>query len=185
MARLEQDREDLIREATALVDRCELIVACRSDRANSGSSSAAAVDEDEAWVVGVRAGGAVSLYFGPGRVYHFNAAGELRRAYVGGRLWKAEGGKLVGLERRRGAGNGAGSVELVRSEMGEAETREWMDELESWLVRLTAEWESGGRRVSREVVRAGGEGGMLSWWLGWQAGRAGRIVVASRPHVEG
>src|SRR5262245_37512289 len=85
MARHEQDREDLIREATALIDRCELVDLSGGDP----------------WVVGVRAGGAVSIYLGSDPVYHFNSAGQLRRAFVDGELWTAERGRLVRLARRR------------------------------------------------------------------------------------
>ena len=73
MARNQSDREDLLREATALVERAELRI--------SGWS--------EPVVVGFRRGGGASLFFGGKEVYQFNAGGELRRAFVAGRLIKA------------------------------------------------------------------------------------------------
>lgn len=85
MARHESDREDILREATALVVRAELIVP----------------GEAEPVVVGFRTGGAASVFFGGDPVYQFNAAGELRRAYVGGLLYKADHGRLVELTRDR------------------------------------------------------------------------------------
>jgi hypothetical protein len=87
MAREESDREDLLREATALVERVEL----------------RAADEPEPIVAGFRRGGALSLFFGADPVFQFNAAGELRRAFRDGRLLKAERGRLVELTRVRTA----------------------------------------------------------------------------------
>ncbi len=81
MARDEQDREDLLREATALVERVEL----------------APTDNEagEHIVIGFRAGGAASVYFGGDTAYHFNSDGELRRAYADGLLYKADIGRLT------------------------------------------------------------------------------------------
>jgi len=98
MARQESDREDLLREATALVERIEF---------------APVADEGEHVVVGFRRDGAASIYFGADPAYHFNAAGELRRAYCDGLLIKAEQGRLVSLERVRQGGE----VQLLRREM--------------------------------------------------------------------
>src|SRR5258705_63721 len=61
MARQESDREDLLREATALVQRVELVVA----------------GYDEPVVCGFRRGGSVSLVFGGEPVYQFNTANQL------------------------------------------------------------------------------------------------------------
>ena len=72
------NREDLLREATALVERIELVP--HRDRQ---------FDASEPIVVGFRADGALSIFFGDDPVYQFNAAGELRRAYCDGLLFKA------------------------------------------------------------------------------------------------
>jgi hypothetical protein len=85
MAREEEDREDLLREATALVERIELRLP----------------DEPETVVVGFRRNGSMSVFFGADPVFQFNTIGELRRAYVGGKLYKAESGVLVELTRIR------------------------------------------------------------------------------------
>jgi hypothetical protein len=87
MARQETDREDLLREATALVERIEL--------APPGGTEA------EHIVAGFRRQGAWSVYFGADPAYHFNPAGELRRAYIDGLLYKAQDRRLVALERVR------------------------------------------------------------------------------------
>ena len=52
-------------------------------------------------VAGFRADGAFSIFFGEDPVYHFNADGELRRAYHDGLLIKAVDGRLVSLRRER------------------------------------------------------------------------------------
>jgi hypothetical protein len=87
MAREESDREDLLRDATALVERIEF--------APTGTSDGAHV------FAGFRADGALSIYFGADPVYHFNSGGELRRAFCDGWLIKAEAGRLVAMERKR------------------------------------------------------------------------------------
>lgn len=85
MARHELDREDLLAEATALVERVEILVA----------ASWASV------VVGFRRDGSPSVYFDADPVFQFHRSGELRRAFVKGRLLKADRGRLVALVRHR------------------------------------------------------------------------------------
>jgi len=94
MAREESRREDLFREATALIERIEL-----APRENESLSAAGHAGEHV--VAGFRRDGALSIFFGEDPVYQFNAAGELRRAYVGGRMLKAVGGHFASLERVR------------------------------------------------------------------------------------
>jgi len=101
MAREESSRENLLGEATALVERIEL--------RRQGS--------DEHVVAGFRRDGALSVFFGEDPVYQFNAAGELRRAYCDGLLFKAVRGRLVSLNRVRQQDQ----VQLVRHDLSEAE----------------------------------------------------------------
>ena len=89
MARDAQDREDLLRDATAFVPRVQL-------RIFSG-------EESEEVFVGFRAQGAASIYFDQDPVFHFNSSGELRRAFVDEVLIKAERGQLVALRAERSA----------------------------------------------------------------------------------
>jgi hypothetical protein len=109
MARDEHDREDLLAEATALVERAELLIA----------------SETEPVVVGFRRDGSASAYFGVEAAYHFNAAGELRRAFARGLLYKADKRRLVSLKRERVPGE----VQLVRHELTDEEAREFLSEL--------------------------------------------------------
>ena len=101
MAKEESDREDLLRDATALVERIEF--------AQSGAG------EGEHIFAGFRADGAMSIYFGADPVYHFNSDCELRRAYCDGWLIKAESGRLIAMERRRQEHE----VQLVRRELSD------------------------------------------------------------------
>src|SRR5688572_18570527 len=65
MARQEQDREDILREATALVERVELLIP----------------EFPEPIVAGFRRDGSASFFFGADPVLQFNAQGKLRRAF--------------------------------------------------------------------------------------------------------
>jgi len=87
MARAPQEREDLLRDATALVDRVELQV---------GAAKNSAIV-----FAGFRVGGAASFYFDQDPVYHFNNDHKLRRAHVDNELIKAEQGRLVALRRQQ------------------------------------------------------------------------------------
>ena len=85
MARQEIQREDLLREATALVERVELRIP----------------DQPEAIVAGFRRDGSASFFFGESPVYQFNSRRELRRGFKDGLLYKAEKGRLVEMRRER------------------------------------------------------------------------------------
>src|SRR2546421_10418921 len=101
MVRRESDREDLLREATALVERAEIRTP----------------GEHEPIVVGFRRDGSASFFFGAHPVYQFNSAGEFRRGYIGGLLYKAERGRLIALRRERSDAE----VALVRTELNDDE----------------------------------------------------------------
>jgi hypothetical protein len=115
MARDETNREDLLREATALVERIELV------------PSGATIDEHI--VAGFRRNGALSIFFGEDPVYQFNAEGDLRRAYSDGKLLKAEGGCLWALQRVRTQNE----VQLLRHELNEADLAQLRAEMASRL----------------------------------------------------
>lgn len=131
MARQEQDREDLLREATALVERVELKVA----------------GEPDAVTAGFRRDGAASVYFGPDPVYQFNRAGELRRAFRNGKLLKADAGALVELTRTRSPT----ATTLVRRDLDAAETAQLLEEMRARLERLSAALRRGEYRVIGHV----------------------------------
>lgn len=97
MARQESDREDLMREATALVRRIELHVP----------------GQPEPVVCGFHTDGRLSIYFGADPVYHFDVAGRLRRAFAAGQLFRTQGTTLARLTRVRQAGH----TELQRHDL--------------------------------------------------------------------
>jgi hypothetical protein len=127
MARDESSREDLLREATALVERIEL-----RPRATDLSTAASKLI-DQPIVAGFRRDGALSIFFGEDPVYQFNAAGELRRAYCNGKLLKATRGRLAALERTRTEHE----VQLVRHELSCAEEAEFLSRMEDRLRELS------------------------------------------------
>ena len=87
MSRSESDREDLLREATALVERVELSIP----------------GYGESIVVGFRRDGSASFFFGQSPVFQFNSQRELRRAFRDGLLFKTDNGRLVEMRRERTA----------------------------------------------------------------------------------
>lgn len=87
MAKQEVDREDILREATALVNRVELKVLGRAD--------------GDHIVFGFRECGSLAVYFGSEPVYQFNVNQALRRAYHQGCLLKAVDCLLVSMRRER------------------------------------------------------------------------------------
>jgi hypothetical protein len=120
MARDESTREDLLREATALAERIEL--------RHRDDPSATSI------VAGFRANGALSIFFREDPVYQFNAAGELRRAYQQGLLFKAHHGRLASLRRERTAS----AVALVRHELSTMEQDQFLAHMSERLQSFTA-----------------------------------------------
>jgi hypothetical protein len=123
MARNEQDREDLLAEATALVERIELAV--------EGVA--------ESVVIGFRRDGCASIYFGGDPVYHFNSRLELRRGFAAGELYKAEHGRLVSLQRQRTGQE----VQLLRQELDDAAQETFLQQCEQHLTHLRTQLAAG------------------------------------------
>lgn len=114
MARDAHRREDLLRDATALVPRVKLQL------------------PDGVDVFAGFRGDALSVYFGDDPVYHFNAARELRRAHVTGRLIKAELGRLAALTRRETELE----TEMVRADLDDAAGTALLQDAERRLTML-------------------------------------------------
>lgn len=160
MARQESDREDLLREATALVQRVELVVA----------------GYDEPIVCGFRRDGSVSLFFGADPVYQFNTASQLRRAFVAGRIHKAEQGRLVALSRERSTTQ----VSLVRDELSGDEPAAFLTTMQGHLSRLR-EALNGGSFVIQGEVPSGGN--VIGRMLRWLEALPATIEIATRPNA--
>jgi hypothetical protein len=160
MARQESDREDLLREATALVERIELIlVGCA-----------------EPIVCGFRRDGSASFFFGADPVYQFNSIGQLRRAFVAGRLIKAEQGRLVALSRERSEHE----IALVRHELADGESALLVADMGDRLSRLEQALQDGRYSVNGEVPPGANVAGRLLEWL---KNRPPKIEIAAAPNV--
>jgi hypothetical protein len=109
MARHQEDREDILREATAFVERVELEIDGLEDPV----------------VVGFRSASGPAFFFGADPVYQFNSQSQLRRGYRQGQLLKAEAGRLIELRRERTSS----SMNLVRHELDEQQLSEFMRQL--------------------------------------------------------
>lgn len=160
MAREEADREDLLAEATALVERIELTIAGR----------AAPI------VAGFRRDGSLSLYFGSDPVFQFNARGELRRAFVDGLLFKAVHGRLASLRRERTTD----ATNLVRHDLSEEEESRLVERLQSLLRDLDDAFEQGRVNVTGQVPSDVDVIGRVQKWL---QDRGETISIARSPRV--
>jgi hypothetical protein len=161
VARRENAREDLFAEATALVERAELLVP----------------GMPEPIVVGFRNSGAASVYFGQDEAYHFESAGRLRRAYLAGRMYKADRGRLASLDRQRTAAE----VQLVRHDLDAAELDQFLDRMQKRLGELKSAVSAGSVQWLREEP---GGSGAPEKIVGWLAGLSDRIEVARSARVE-
>ncbi len=160
MARQEAHREDLLAEATALVERIEVQLP----------------GQPEPMVVGFRRGGEASIYFGQDMAYHFNGSGQLRRGFRDGELLKADRGRLVGLTRRRTDTE----TQLVRREFDAAATAQFLGELNDRLALLRTALQVGAAEVLRQVPPDGNLRGRVAEWL---ASLPQPIAIARSPRV--
>jgi len=160
VARQEQDREDILKEASALVQRIEIELPDLTDN----------------MIAGFRRDGSASLFVGPDPVFQFNSKHELRRAYQSGLLIKAERGQLVSLQRRRAANQ----VQLLRSELNEAATAELITAAASYLQLLDSHLRNGTFTIHGQVPHDVDVVGRVRKWL---ADRPRSIRVAARPHA--
>jgi hypothetical protein len=101
MAKHEENREDLIREAVALPDRVELSV----------------TGFDEPTTIGFRPNSAMSIFIGQDPVYQFDPDARLRRAFVGGLLYRSQHSTLAMLRRERSETQ----TLLLRTDLDDAE----------------------------------------------------------------
>ena len=163
MAREESDREDLLRNATALVERIEL------------APAEAGFDEAEHVVIGFRSDGAMSIYFGNDAAYHFNSKGQLRRAYYGGRLFKAEHGRLIALERVRTENE----VQLLRHKMLDDEQATF---LAGMLERLRNLMQQCNQNTLVTVGQVPADADVLHQAVSWLS-QMDEVKIAKSPHA--
>lgn len=132
MARQESDREDLIREATALKQRVEWTVP----------------GEPGPVVAGCRRDGSLSVFFDQDPVYQFTPHGQLRRAFVDGFLFRTQGSTLARLTRKRTETE----TTLVRYDLTKNELSEFHSTMRQRLTQLREQLVSGAVQVEREVT---------------------------------
>lgn len=161
MARRESEQEDLLRDATALVERIEL--------APPGAEAADHI------VIGFRAERAMSVFFGADPVYQFNTAGELRRAFCEGLLFKAVRGRLVSLHRVRQQGE----VQLQRHELAEDEQAVFVSEMHYRLRELLSQLSADRLSVVGQVPPDADVMGRVKAWLATHES----VPIAKTPHV--
>lgn len=128
MARNEADREDLIREAVALTERVELFVP----------------GFEELITIGFRSNGAMSIFVGQDPVYQFDPSGRLRRAFVGGFLFRSQHSGLARLERVRTESE----VQLLRYDLPPLECSAFQQAMKDTLSRILSQLQ--GRTVQVE-----------------------------------
>jgi hypothetical protein len=129
--RHERDREDLMAEAKALVERAEWNVPGLA----------------EPVTIGFRRDGSVSCYFGPEEVFQFNSKQQLRRAYRHGRLYKAVDGVLAQLRRERTPT----AVHLLRRDLTPMETTEIRQRFGELMTQFLTACQAGQLSLRAEV----------------------------------
>lgn len=121
MALHEQDREDLMREATALFPRAEFQVEYLKDPLFWGQKK----------------NGHFSFYFGSDPVYQFDQNAFLRRAFLDGQLYRTQGSTLARLTRVR---NASESV-LQRYDLTETELKACLHTMSQRFQQLDLVWQ--------------------------------------------
>ena len=142
MARHESEKEDLIAEAIALVDRAEY----------SHTHPTAADDElveDQLVTVGFRDNGSFSIYFAQVPFYQFDADYALRRAYEGGFLFRSQGDTLAKLKRERSDQQTA----LIRNDLNSTELSAFFDRMIEQLTSFQTSLCNGSATLLRSVTK--------------------------------
>jgi hypothetical protein len=136
VARIELDREDLMRDAAALRQRVELLV--------DGFS--------EPVFAGFKSNGSLSVYIGQDPVYQFDRDGRLRRAYAAGLLYRTQGTTLATLRRERTETE----TVLVRRDLSVAQCEAFLAEMRDTLGSLLESLQSGRFTVQAMIPETGG-----------------------------
>ncbi len=131
MAVHESDREDLMKEATALRQRTELSLP----------------EMDETVMAGFRQEGRFSIFFGADPAYHFDDEGRLRRGYFNGCLYRTQGQTLARLTRVRGEKQS----HLSRHDLTEVELLQFLGEMDERLSMLVKHIQAGNAKTVRQI----------------------------------
>lgn len=142
MARIEEDKEDLIRDATALVERAEIRCAGMA----------------EVITIGVFRDGRCSVYFDQDPFYQFDQQGRVRRAFEAGFLYRSQQSALSRIHRRRDS-NANGEPEQVvleRIDLNASELQDFAQRMRLLIQKLLQQLEGQEYRVLRAVTPDGG-----------------------------
>ena len=161
MARAAHDREDLLRDARALVPRVQFHM-----QMGGGKMTV---------VAGFR-GESLSLYVNDDPAFHFNALGQLRRAFMADRLIKSEEGRLIAMRRAR---TDEEEVVLQAEEFTDSQQEQLLSDLARGLAEIKAALESGAAVIDGQVPPDGDAVERLIAWLVLH----GNPTVAASPRV--
>ena len=127
MSHASKETEELLRDATALVERLSLQTPDWPDHV----------------VVGFRSNGSASIFFGEDPVYQFNNKHELRRSYWRGQRIKSESGKLFALVPEPDVSR----LRFVGRDFDEGQTHGYLAELTGRLEQLRTALANGNVQV--------------------------------------
>jgi len=168
VSRQQQNKEDILREATALVNRIEI------------KFSQKAVSKESVFV-GFRRDGAVSFFFGAEPVYQFNTRHEFRRGYCKGAMLKADNGKICNLTRVREGDQ----LVLLSRDYSDEQTAEFLEEMKHALLVLYKEIRGGQWSILGAVVEAGTAEELLNRVADWLETHTSELQIADTPNVAG
>ena len=131
MARHEADREDLMAEATALIERFEMSMP----------------EEAELVTAGFRKTGFLSIYFEQDPAYHFDDRGQLRRAYADGYLYRTAGNTLSRLKRERTPLE----TNLLRHDLTNDELQAFLESMKKRLSNLLHQLNNEALQIKRQI----------------------------------
>ena len=141
MARQESDKEDLIRDATALIERTEFVL----------------TDDDAVLTVGFFRDGRMVVYFDQDPFYQFDVKGRLRRAFENGILFRSQGTTLSRMTRTRTDESDANrQVVLKRTNLNSESLSTFRERMCERLRGLQDAIASGKIEILRSVTEDGG-----------------------------
>lgn len=157
MAKQQQPKEDLIRDATALVQRIELRIAA------------------DTITIGFRDNGAASLFHNDEPAYHFNSENQLRRAYDNG-LIKSVDGRLIKMVRE----HSEESVQLKSKPLTDQEQEEFLDRLATSCDSIQAAIKNGECTATRQFPE---DADVLSTVTRWLRELKHPVEIATQPNL--
>ena len=122
MARFETDKDHLMADATALVERAEFVRTSEADDAASCRTV----------TIGFRKDDSFSVYFDQDPFYQFDSAGLLRRSYENGFLYRSQTDTLARLNRQRSEA----ATTLLRSDLSPQELDRFRQRMRAHIENL-------------------------------------------------